>query len=169
VERGADVNTRDKDHQTPLHLASHKQHIKSVQVLLICGANVNAKDKWGRTPLHRVFATQEYPRVSVIPQLLLKYGADVNARDEVYETPLHLASRLGSFEGAWILLKHGADMNVENTEGKIPFQLAQESIKEKMRRESPKFFGRSHRRFRNLKKRPTIVEGIVLMGLLYGY
>jgi ankyrin repeat protein len=46
IERGADVNKRDSNHQTPLHLASHHQHLKPVQVLLDHGANVNAEDSW---------------------------------------------------------------------------------------------------------------------------
>jgi hypothetical protein len=60
MERGADVNARDKNYETPLHLACYAPDPKLVQMLLDCGANVNAEDNRGRTPLHRVFLEAKY-------------------------------------------------------------------------------------------------------------
>lgn len=99
VGRGTDVNTRDKNHLTPLHYASYDQHLESVRVLLDYGANVNVEDSSGQTPLHQVFLRpppKSYPRDYVIPQLLAKHSADVNARDE----PRCISHRaLGSLKG----------------------------------------------------------------------
>ena len=158
--RGADVNTRNKNHITPLHLAAYHQHTESAQVLLNHGANVHAKDNMGQTPLHGAFFKHPkyYPGDYVIPQLLLRHGADVNARDGHHQTPLHLALCSGCFEGPWVLLKHEADLNVENKEGKTPFQLAQERLKEEMRGASPESFHR-------IKQ----AERALLMSLLYKY
>lgn len=61
VERGADVNARDKDHETPLHFAvdfvwaswaSGHLELKLVAMLLDHGAQVNVEGNQGRTPLH---------------------------------------------------------------------------------------------------------------------
>ena len=160
LERGADANTRSKDHTVPLYMAAYYQHIESVQLLLNHGVDVNAKNNMGQTPLHGAFCKQpkHYPGNYVVPQLLLKHSADVNAQDDLHQTPLHLALRSGLFEGPWVLLKHGADLNVEDKEGKTPFQHAQERLKVEMREIPPGSFNRIRR-----------VERVVLMSLLYEY
>ncbi len=48
IERGADVNTRDKNDNTPLHRCSSKGMAKA---LIENGADLNAKNKDGKTPL----------------------------------------------------------------------------------------------------------------------
>jgi ankyrin repeat protein len=54
LERGLDVNARDKNQATPLHLASHTPWSEVVQVLLDNGAEVDARNADGQTPLHQV-------------------------------------------------------------------------------------------------------------------
>ena len=121
VNRGADVNKRDKDSQTPLHLASYRQHLKLVQVLLDNGANVNAEDINGRDPLHRVI---EGPFKSgdgiSIARLLLGRGADVNTRDKHNITPLHLASYRQHLKSVRVLLDLGANLDAEDSQGRTP-------------------------------------------------
>ena len=92
--RGADVNAKDQDHQTPLHLASYSLYPESVQVLLDHDADINAKDHRGQTPLHLVIKSRFYSDEFGfgIAQLLLDRGIDVNVRDKNLETPLQLAS-----------------------------------------------------------------------------
>ncbi len=43
LDAGADVNFRDKEDCTPLHLASRRNHLKVVKLLIDNGANVNLK------------------------------------------------------------------------------------------------------------------------------
>jgi ankyrin repeat protein len=160
VECGTDVDTEDYNPETQLHVASYHHQLGWVRAFLNHGADVNAKDPWGQTPLHQVFRdpSKYNPGDYVILQLLLKHGADVNVQDEFYETPLHLASRLGLFEGPWILLEHSADLTVKNEEEMTPFQLVQEVIREETRGGPPEYYHWS-----------TIVERVVLMCLLYEY
>jgi ankyrin repeat protein len=51
LERGADINARKKDGQTPLHWASMQGALEVVRLLLEHGARVEAKDNKGKTAL----------------------------------------------------------------------------------------------------------------------
>ena len=52
LEKGADVNTKDKSCSTPLHLASSEGSYETMRILIEHGADVAAKDTSDRTPLH---------------------------------------------------------------------------------------------------------------------
>jgi ankyrin repeat protein len=70
--------TKDKNGQTPLHVASKNGKEAIVSLLLEHGADVNAEhDNDGLTPLHLAC---EYEEEAVVA-LLLKKGADVNVKD----------------------------------------------------------------------------------------
>jgi ankyrin repeat protein len=51
IKNNANVNCKDKEGSTPLHIACTLLNLEAVQVLVRSGANVNAMDKNG-TPLH---------------------------------------------------------------------------------------------------------------------
>ena len=51
LDRGAEVNGKDKDGRTPLHYAAHYGHANIAALLLDRGAEVNVKDNEGWTPL----------------------------------------------------------------------------------------------------------------------
>ncbi len=51
LERGADVNAQNKDHETPLHLASRLRLHEMARFLLKHGADVNVKSAKGKSPL----------------------------------------------------------------------------------------------------------------------
>nr|WP_223158721.1 ankyrin repeat domain-containing protein [Wolbachia endosymbiont of Pentalonia nigronervosa] len=51
LEKGADVNARDNDDKTVLHLAAENGYMDVVEYLLEKGINVDAKDDQGRTAL----------------------------------------------------------------------------------------------------------------------
>jgi ankyrin repeat protein len=71
---GANVNTRNQDGRTPLHLASSWGHINVVSVLLNAGALVDTTDNIGSTPLYLAIRDK---RVD-IAQLLIDRGANVS-------------------------------------------------------------------------------------------
>ena len=166
LKHGAAVDARDEDHRTPLLLASCYPDRNVVRTLLDHGADVNVEDKRGLTPLRQVFLEAEDCAEEVfvgVAQILIERGADVNTPDHEHEAPLHVASRLLSLEVAWLLRKRGACLTVKNKEGKTPFQLVRESLKEGMELfPSANPSTRSERRVRRTK-------GVALMGLLSGY
>ena len=93
VKHGANVNSRKKDCETPLHLASCKGRLESVRFLLDYGEDVDAKNSGGQTPFHQMIKLESEPWNKKgfidVAQLLVKHGADVNTPDNDHETPLH--------------------------------------------------------------------------------
>ena len=62
VSKGADVNAKDKQLRTPLHLAAERHNAQMVEFLIANGANVTAGTGSGWTPLD--LAVQTNPRMT---------------------------------------------------------------------------------------------------------
>ena len=105
---GADVNAKNENGETPLHLAPTPP---IVELLIAEGADVNAKSRSGLTSLHLAAIGNQ----KKIAELLIAAGADVNAKDEDGGTPLDIAGA----EIADLLRKHGGKTGAElEAEGK---------------------------------------------------
>jgi ankyrin repeat protein len=91
LEKGADVNSRDSNGQTPLSLAAEKGHEAVVALLHKQGADVDSKDKNGQTPLS--WATESGHEAAA--KRLLEQGAEVNSKDKNGQTPLSWAAENG--------------------------------------------------------------------------
>ena len=124
------MNDEDKDHQTPLHIATRWQSFETAQILLEHDAQPNVVNKDGQTPLHLVLTPEAYYRresakihAPKLVRLLLERGANVNAQDKDNITPFHLAMKWKSCEMALILLEHDAQPNVVDKDGKTPLHL----------------------------------------------
>ena len=102
---GADVNAKDNEGVTPLHLATWKNASAIVEVLLKGGADANAKDNEGRTPLQDAVSEK-----SAMVEVLLKAGADTNVKDK-WPYAVHLATWKNASAMVEVLLKGGADAN----------------------------------------------------------
>jgi len=87
IERGADVEAKDNNGNTPLHLAVWSNHIETAKLLIERGADLEAKNKYGQTPLDWA----SYKDNIELAKLLLDAGADVEAKDVEGRTPLHWA------------------------------------------------------------------------------
>lgn len=52
IKHSADVNARDKNWQTPLHVAAANKAVKCAEVIIPMLSSVNVSDRGGRTALH---------------------------------------------------------------------------------------------------------------------
>ncbi|XP_044461224.1 integrin-linked protein kinase 1-like [Mangifera indica] len=71
LDSGIDVNFRDIDDRTALHVAACQGFVEVVELLLQRGADVDPKDRWGSTPL----ADAIYYKNHDVIKLLEKHGA----------------------------------------------------------------------------------------------
>jgi ankyrin repeat protein len=107
---GADVNSRSRRGQTPLHVCNHEH----VEQLLQHGAFLNAKDDLGQSALEQ----RGWPIDILKPEKLLLAGIDINTRDVNGYTALHRSSHE---ELAKLLLKFGADATLQSDTGQTAY------------------------------------------------
>ncbi len=109
------LNTKNSNHQTALHIAVEASSVEMVEMLLTHGASVSEHGPEGRTPLHAISALNPGNRGLVqIAELLLNHGADTDAKDTAGQSPLHFCAMTGSEQIASMLLEHGADINLRD-------------------------------------------------------
>ncbi|KRZ75948.1 Protein phosphatase 1 regulatory inhibitor subunit 16B [Trichinella papuae] len=84
--RGDNMDQKDKQGATLLHVACANGYYSVAEFLLECGAWVHARDNDGWQPIH---AAAIWAQPDLI-ELLVQFGADINARTNTGETPLDL-------------------------------------------------------------------------------
>lgn len=127
LDRGAKINTVDKQGQTPLQHAVYRGAVEIVSELARRKANAEAKDKHGLTPLMQALAYFRQSPTSdfvEIADLLIRHGANVNARTRTGETPLMFAAAVNRTDLAESMVKGGADVNAQNDQGHTALMVA---------------------------------------------
>ncbi|XP_063705994.1 ankyrin repeat and KH domain-containing protein mask-like isoform X2 [Culicoides brevitarsis] len=108
LERGANIEHRDKKGFTPLILASTAGHAKVVEILINRKAELEAQSERTKdTPLSLACSGGRYEVV----ELLLKHGANKEHRNVSDYTPLSLAASGGYVNIIKMLLNNGAEIN----------------------------------------------------------
>ena len=148
-----EVNAKDEDGNTPLHIAAEEDDREAATLLLEKGAAVNAKGRFGSTPLHDAAKNNAVETATLLIEkgavvnakrddgwtplhiaaiknavatatLLVERGAAVNAKDDHGDTPLHEAASKNAVETATLLVERGAAVNAKNNDGDTPLHLA---------------------------------------------
>jgi ankyrin repeat protein/pimeloyl-ACP methyl ester carboxylesterase len=120
MKYGADINSRDPDQSTPLHLASYRGHSKLVALTLSWNASTNLKDSKKRTPLHRA---AECGHDDVV-KMLLAGSASVVECDSKHRTAFFIACARGWKLTATILWQAGSNLMHEDEQGQTALHAA---------------------------------------------
>eukprot|EP00003_Mantamonas_plastica_P004389 TRINITY_DN1346_c0_g1_i6.p1 TRINITY_DN1346_c0_g1~~TRINITY_DN1346_c0_g1_i6.p1 ORF type:complete len:725 (+),score=230.06 TRINITY_DN1346_c0_g1_i6:884-3058(+) len=118
ISHGADVNNKDTDDLSCVHIACVKGNVEVLKYLLNDVIEESERRDWvhgksrseGYTPLH--FAVMN-DHVQVAKVLLEEFGANVNEPADDHITALHACSFSGGKKMCELLLKHGADTSIE--------------------------------------------------------
>lgn len=111
VSLGARVDGKDYLGWTPLHWASWRGHLASLNALLDCGADVGAKTLDGKASIMLAVANNSHTCV----QRLIQAGADCSVVGDSQWNILHYAAIGGSVATVWALAK--ADLSNIDLEG----------------------------------------------------
>lgn len=106
MSHGADVNIRDNERVTPLHMAAAHGYYEAVQHL-IEKADIDAQDADGSTPLFYA----AYAGHRSVAELLIKAHASVTIKNDAGDTPLIAAADKGNLSLVELLVNSGAPIN----------------------------------------------------------
>ncbi|XP_059691301.1 B-cell lymphoma 3 protein-like [Gavia stellata] len=116
-----DLQARNYEGLTPLHVAVSSGARESVLLLLEHGADVDAVDiKSGRSPLLHAVESNSLE----MAELLIQRGASVNAQSYAGCTALHAAAGRGLLGVLRLLLRSGADCALKNYHNDTPLAVA---------------------------------------------
>jgi len=112
-----DIDERDDDENTPIHIAIHCRKLEHVSLLLKAGANVHRKSE-GSGPVHvaiSIGSLKAHVEFAYKCLLLLKEnGADLSLKDESLQTPLYLCAQNDLADCARICLQDSKGIQTLN-------------------------------------------------------
>lgn len=124
LEKGANIDVKDKQGYTALHWAAKSGHTMVIRVLAEHKAELHAKCNKGGTALYYAI---EQDRLDSVVSLVKDYGLKVNINNAEGETPLHLAAFKGHQRVVKFLVENGAEIDVKDNDGLRPIDMAKEN------------------------------------------
>lgn len=125
ISNGSDINTRDEEGRSPLHIVVSQDALSATRALLAYKADIHAQDKQGDTPLHVVVTNSKN---TTLINIVASKG-DIAVQNKKGDTPLHaavLADNMAAIN-ALVGVMYDRDKNIINTQnynGKTPLHLA---------------------------------------------
>jgi ankyrin repeat protein len=123
IAKREDVNAKDHNKLTPLHVACFRGYKDIVELLIENQANVNVSTTESpavESPLHLACLKNHLE----IVKLLLENGADIDAQDKNKQTPLHYAIWANSELIVKLLLENGAYIDAQDKNKQTPLDYA---------------------------------------------
>ncbi|KAJ3430802.1 molting protein mlt-4 [Anaeramoeba flamelloides] len=112
------INLRNTDGNTPLHIAIINSKIPIINYLLLNKAEIMVKNKKGESPLYLTASIRSQQHSVTIADILLRHRALINSRnEETQRTCLHCAIVNKNKKLARFFLEMGADLNMKDTRG----------------------------------------------------
>ena len=124
IDAGADIETKNEDGCSPLHLASCSGALEVVKMLVEAGAGVNVTDYDGDTCL---ILAAYCGHTETVRYLVGLPEVDVNHCNRYTRTALHCAAKEGHPEVVQVLIDAGADIDTKNRHGRSPLDFASRS------------------------------------------
>lgn len=139
INEGANVNSKNKEGNTPLHLAClsnnpKQDHSTKIEELLLeKGADINAQNNKLETPLMLLFRIESERNEEVWNQkfdpiaalmVLIKAGADIKMKSKCEMTALHYACIRGATISALTLINNDADCEALDYSETTPYGYA---------------------------------------------
>ncbi|ACE05786.1 hypothetical protein Aasi_0363 [Candidatus Amoebophilus asiaticus 5a2] len=152
INRGADVNTKDKARNTALIWAALKGYVHIGRILIKKGADINMINYFCKSALQiainrydiafirmllmeegldlreeigrSALLTATHEGYEDIVLMLIRNGVNIEARNGILDTPLMMALAKGHINIAQILIENGANVKVRNRFGRTPLMYA---------------------------------------------
>jgi ankyrin repeat protein len=115
-----DINKKDVNGNTPLHIACLFENLKYIPLLIKAGADINAVNNLGWSPLFLACAQNLLSAAKEI----LKYKPDINLKDNFGKTALHVCCLNGNNDLIKELLKYKPSINIQDDYGIAPLHIA---------------------------------------------
>ncbi|EAY21040.1 ankyrin repeat protein, putative [Trichomonas vaginalis G3] len=122
LSHGANINEKNEDGKTALHIAAEYNSKETAEFLISHGANINEKDNIEQTALH--IAAENNSKETL--EFLISHGANINEKNKYGQTALHFAAEYNSKVIAELLILHDANINEKNKYGQTALHFAAE-------------------------------------------
>ncbi len=125
LDKGADINARNANNETPLFSAVKTDCTKAIRTLLGAGggikADINARDFLGNSVLHACVRWSAYKSAKLLLSMTSEgFTGLIYSKNLAGKTVLHEAAKQGNVPFIKIFLNARADVNAEDESGRPP-------------------------------------------------